>query len=257
MGAGQLAEADLVRTWKSYKATGNRETRNLLVVHYTSLVRYVANKVASGLPSMVERDDLISYGQFGLIEAMENFDPARGVKFETFAVARIRGSIIDELRKLDWVPRSVRSKAKDVEKAQNELQIKLGRPAEESELAEHLGIDVRELWAVQSQSSSNWVGTLDEHDDDDRQSVSDVRFDIASNPEDLFEAAEVINLMAEAVNTMPERCKTILVLYYLQEMTLAEIGEILGVTESRVCQLQSKVLQTLREALGSSGVLAA
>lgn len=248
-----LPQDVLAATWAEYKGSDVRdlEIRNQLALHYTSLVRYVATKVASGLPSMVERDDLVSYGMFGLLDAIEKFDLDKGVKFETYAVARIKGSIIDELRALDWVPRTIRSKARDVERASTELHATLGRPAEDSELAAHLGITVAELWMLQSSSNVTSVHALEnDSDDDDHQSLSDLAFDLASSPEDLFATQEIVDIVAKAVDTMPQRSKTILVLYYLQEMTLAEIGEVLGVTESRVCQLQSKVLQSLREALG-------
>ena len=253
-----LEQDVLAGLWVDYKVHGELEVRNQLVLHYTSLVRYVATKVASGLPSMVERDDLVSYGMFGLLDAIEKFDLEKGVKFETYAVARIKGSIIDELRALDWVPRTIRSKARDIERAQVELHATLGRPAEDVELATHLGITVGELWLMQSRSSMASVSMLESgNDDDSRQPVSEMVFDPASNPGDLFEMQEIVDILAGAVDTMPQRSKTILVLYYLQEMTLAEIGEILGVTESRVCQLQSKVLQGLREALGHGALTAA
>jgi RNA polymerase sigma factor for flagellar operon FliA len=253
-----LDEAALAQGWREYKDHGDLEARNRLVLHYTSLVRYVAAKVAGGLPSMVERDDLISYGTFGLLDAIEKYDLDKGVKFETYAVSRIRGSIIDELRSLDWVPRTVRAKARDVERVQAELQAELGRPAEDVEVAERLGITVPELWTLVSESAAPTVVGLEEHadGDDERMSAVDVAFDPASNPEDLFMASEISDLLAQAVNSMEERSKVILVLYYLQEMTLAEIGEVLGVTESRVCQLQSRALHGLRGVLGQ-GALAA
>lgn len=248
----------LAGAWSEYKAGGDLEIRNRLVLHYTSLVRYVAAKVASGLPAQVERDDLISYGMFGLMDAIDKFDLDKGVKFETYAVARIKGSIIDELRHLDWVPRTVRSKARDIDRVQNELHATLGRPPEDAEMATALGITVAEVWAIQSQTNSSYISSADETHDhgDDVATIYSSTFDPAANPEDLFATSEIVDILAHAVDTMPQRSKTILVLYYLQEMTLAEIGEVLGVTESRVCQLQSKVLQSLRDALGA-GVLAA
>ncbi len=248
-----LEQDALAGAWRDFKTTGDKAVRNQLVLHYTSLVRFVAAKVATGLPSMVERDDLVSYGTFGLMDAIEKFDLDKGVKFETYAVARIKGSIIDELRALDWVPRTVRSKARDITRVENELHVELGRPADDSELAARLGVTVAELWAMQSKANVTSVHALEEPDSDGHASTTaliNTSHDPASNPEDLFATQEVVELMATAVSTMPERSKTILVLYYLQEMTLAEIGEVLGVTESRVCQLQSKVLGSLREALG-------
>ena len=245
----------LDEAWRSFRGDRNREARNQLMLHYTGLVRMVAAKVARGLPSMVDRDDLVSYGMFGLMETLESFDESRGFKFETFAAPRIRGSIIDELRKIDMVPRSVRSKIRDAEKVRTELQLEFNREPTDEEIALSLGVSIHDLWQLQGQAHAAQLASLDDGDDE-RASISELKFDVASNPEDLFAATEITDLMADAINTMPERYKTILVLYYLQEMTLAQIGEVLGVTESRVCQLQSKVLASLREALGH-GVLSA
>jgi RNA polymerase sigma factor for flagellar operon FliA len=247
---GHLSDDALASAWGAYHDGRAQDDRNVLVLHYTSLVRYVAAKVAATLPSMVERDDLVSYGVFGLMDAIAKFDPDKGVKFETYAVARIRGHIIDELRHLDWVPRSVRSKARDVERSRAGLESQLGRPPEDSELAESMGLSVPELWQLMSQAAVVSVSALQENDGDDRLSVGDVAFDPTANPEDLFEAGgEITGMIAKAIDSMPQRSKTILALYYLQDMTLAEIGEILGVTESRVCQLQSKALSGLGDYL--------
>lgn len=240
----------LEELWIAYKCDGVRDDRNALLVHYTSLVRYVANKVAAGMPGTVDRDDLVSYGMFGLIDAIEKFDLGKGVKFETYAVSRIRGNIIDELRKVDWVPRSIRSKARDVERTYREMENELGRLPEETEVAGRMGITIQELWILLSQTAVASVTALDEHEEsDERRSGNEMLHDPGANPEELFEAVEVTHLLARAVGGMSERNRTILVLYYLEEMNLAEIGDVLGVTESRVCQLQSKILQNLRESL--------
>lgn len=242
---------ELTQTWIEYRVDRDQTARNRLAEHYQPVVRYVAAKIGSGLPSMVERDDLISYGNFGLLDALKKFDVDKGVKFETYAVSRIRGAILDELRSLDWVPRTVRSKARDVERATTELHHELGRPPEDPELAAYLGISLKELWNVASQQAMSWISDLNAFDDDsDRQSISDYAFDPASNPEDLLQVREIGNLLADAIDGMSGRAKIILSLYYCQEMTLAEIATVLGVTVSRVCQIQSKLLQQLREELG-------
>lgn len=246
-----MDQNDVAATWAEYKTTGDVGLRNSLAEHYQHVVRIVASKLALGLPSMVERDDLISYGTFGLFDAIKKFDIDKGVKFETYAVTRIKGAILDELRALDWVPRTIRSKARDVEKASNELQLALGRPAEESELAQYLGISIQELWAVASQRAMTWISTLDlETSGEDRLSTSDLYYDPKGNPEDLHMIQELGNILADAIDGMSDRAKTVLTLYYCQEMTLAEISKVLGVTVSRVCQIQSKILQQLREELG-------
>ena len=244
--------------WIEYSRTRSQEDRNKLILHYGSLVRYVASRVAMGLPASVDRDDLTSYGQFGLIDAIERFDLGRGVKFETFAIARIRGAIIDEIRALDWVPRSIRAKARDVDRAVTALETSLGRKPEDEEIALAMGITLAELWVAQSRANVTSVTALEAHEgDDDRPSEGQRLMDVASNPEDLAILSDMRDILSIAIEQMPERSKVILVLYYLEELTLAEIGEILGVTESRVCQLQSKVLHSLRASLGMGRVAAA
>jgi len=247
---GHLDPEVLTETWDSYKSGSNPGQRNVLVLHYTSLVRYVATKVAAGLPSMVEKDDLISYGMFGLMDAIEKFDLEKGVKFETYAVARIRGAIYDEIRALDWVPRSIRSKARDIERARGEVEAELGRPAEHQEVAQNLGLNMDEYWKLASEASVAPIEHLPGPGSMTEDYTShETKYDPSANPEELFEISEITELIADAILAMDERSKTILVLYYLQEMTLAEIGQMLGVTESRVCQLQSKVLHALGESL--------
>lgn len=262
---GHLEPSALATTWNAYKTTGDQECRNQLILHYSSLVRFVAAKVGGSLPSMVDRDDLVSYGMFGLIDAIDKFDPGKGVKFETYGVTRIKGSIYDEIRALDWVPRSVRSKARDIEKARAEVEVVTGRPAEHAEIAEHLGLTMTEYWQLASQANApssvhdsiDFVGVSDNTFSNGHEESAIRAIDFSSNPSELLESEEVMELVGEAVNNMDERSKTILVLYYLHGMTLAEIGKILGVTESRVCQLQSKVLQGLSNTLGQGGLAVA
>lgn len=255
----KLTLEDLDEAWADYKLRGDIEARNLLILHYNGFVRAIAARVAARLPKMIDREDLVSYGLFGLMDALEKYDPTRRAggrqpKFETYAGTRIHGAIFDEIRGLDWVPRTVRARSHDIEKANNELHESLGRPPTDIEIAEHLEITLTELWTIQSQTEAGLIGGLDIFDDEsgdylERLSVRGLVGDPKTNPEDLFGTVEVGDLLASAINSLPERSKTILVLYYLHEMTLAEIGKILGVTESRVCQLQSKLLQALRVAL--------
>lgn len=244
--------------WQRYKAAGDLQLRNELVLHYTGLVRYVASKVAAGLPAQIDRDDLTSYGVFGLIDAIHKFDLDKGVKFETYAITRIKGAIIDELRGQDRVPRSVRSKVRTLDRATSELEAELGRAPGDIEIAQRLDVTVDELWVMQREATVTSVVALDEHASDGRQSLYDTLRDVASNPEDLFTSGgEVVDLLADAVATMTGRSRIILALYYIEEMTLAGIGEVLGVTESRVCQLQGQLLDTLRTALAEGGARAA
>jgi len=251
----RLEPATLEQAWADFKIAQDPEARDALVLHYTSLVRIVAAKIGAQLPKTVDREDLTSYGLFGLLDAIEKFDPAKAVRFETYAVTRIRGSIFDEIRSLDWVPRTVRAKARDIERTEGELHVTLGRPPTDAEIATHLGVTLIELWHIQTQTEAGRVGSFydelhnESGDYAEKLSVARATSDRASNPEDLYATLEVADVLAEAIDAMPQRFKTILVLYYLHEMTLAEIGEVLGVTESRVCQLQSKLLQTLHEHL--------
>lgn len=242
-----LDDETLAETWARFKDDGNVMDRNLLVIHYLPLVRRVAGKMAAGLPSSVDRDDLISYGQFGLLAAMNGYDPARGVKFDHYAVARIRGSIYDEIRKLDLVPRTVRAKTRELAEAQDTLATELGRQPTDAEVAAYLNMPLTEYWQHKSHQGFALV--------DDETAAHGV-YDHGSNPEDLFMVSEIAERLAEAVGAMPERDRTILALCYLEEMTLAEVGAVLGVTESRVCQLQGKILGAIRESLrdGLTGV---
>lgn len=237
--------------WAGYKETGSREQRNELILHYTSLARYIAVKVATTLPNTVDRDDLTSYAILGLIDAIDKYDLTKGTAFSTYAMTRIKGHIIDQLRSQDWVPRSVRSKVRDLERARLEVERLLGRPPTDQDIADHLGLSLQELWTLQSQGAVTPVGALDENSaDDERQSLTDVIYDRGSNPEDLFGTQEVVELLAGAVATMPEQSRAILILYYVEGLTLRQIGEIYGVTESRVCQLQSKLLHGLHHTFG-------
>lgn len=251
----RLESDALAQAWNDYKADGDQDARNLLILHYMPLLRAIASKVSAQLPKMIDRDDLISYGLFGLMDAIDKYDPERKVKFETYAGVRIRGSIFDEIRGLDWVPRTVRARARDVERVKNDLHARLGRPAIDAEIAKELGIELVDLWQIEAQTEAGNVGHFHEVPTQDggfSDSVPMMRsFDPASNPEDIIGTQEVAELLADAINSMSERFKTILVLYYLHEMTLSNIGEVLGVTESRVCQLQSKLLQTLHESLAN------
>lgn len=255
---GQETAEDLpavvAHMWAEYKDSGGDvELRNRIVLHYMSLVKYVASRVAVGLPPNLQVEDLVSYGTFGLLDAIEKFSLDKGVKFETYAISRIRGSIIDELRALDWVPRSIRSKARDVERVYAEMEAELGRLPEEHEVADRLGISVPDLWILLSQVAAVTVTTMEtvQHDGEESENpgLTNILFDASQDPEGIFATVEVKHLLADAVDSMSERSKQIVALYYLEELTLSEIGVVLGVTESRVCQLQTKMIQSLREAL--------
>ncbi|HVF07438.1 MAG TPA: RNA polymerase sigma factor WhiG, partial [Actinomycetota bacterium] len=240
--------------WHGFKSTADDASREKLILHYAPLVKYVASRVATGLPASVEQADLVNYGMFGLIDALTKFEPGRGNKFETYAIPRIKGAIIDELRAMDWVPRSIRFKAREIEKAHTDLEAMLKRQPSEQEMAERLGITRRELHDVVSQISFVSVLALDElvsvgADRGEQVSLIDTLADRGLDPTSGVESQETRSLLAAAINELSEREKIVVTLYYFEGLTLAEIGEILGVTESRVCQIHTKAVGGLRGQL--------
>ena len=240
--------------WRRYKDDGDERARERLVVAYSPLVKFIAGRMASGLPSHVEEGDLISYGLLGLIGAIERFDLEREIKFETFAVARVKGAIIDELRSLDWVPRSVRARARDVEKANAKLEGKLQRSPTDEEMAEELKITVEDFQNALLEIANSSVLALDDlwtfadpEGGGGQISVLDTITDPnAVDPESEAQSSEVKDRLADAIESLPERERLVIALYYYENLTLREIGEVLGVTESRVSQLHTKAVLALR-----------
>ena len=238
-----------------YKDSAREELRERLILHYAPLVKYVAGRVGVGLPPNIEQADLVSYGIFGLMDAIEKYDLERGNKFETYAISRIRGAIIDELRSIDWIPRSIRSKAREVERAYARLESELHRTPTEPEIAEEMGIALGDLHTIFSQVSFVNVVALDEllsvgGEKGDKLSLVDTLEDHkAEDPVAAFESEETKYLLAGAINTLPEREKIVVTLYYYEGLTLAEIGQVLGVTESRICQMHTKAVLQLRGKL--------
>jgi RNA polymerase sigma factor for flagellar operon FliA len=240
--------------WHAFKSDADDAAREQLILHYAPLVKYVASRVATGLPSSVEQSDLVSYGMFGLMDALQKFEPGRGNKFETYAIPRIKGAIIDELRAMDWVPRSVRFKQREIEKALADLEAMLKRQPTEKELAERLGMSLAELHEVITQISFVSVLALDEtisvgQDRGEQVSLIDTLADRGLDPTHGVESQETRSLLNAAINALSEREKIVVTLYYFEGLTLAEIGGILGVTESRVCQIHTKAVGVLRNQL--------
>src|SRR5881628_689467 len=248
-------EAGIAQLWREFKDSGEERLRERLILHYSPLVKYVAGRVGVGLPPNIEQADLVSYGIFGLIDAIEKFDIERAIKFETYAISRIKGAIIDELRAIDWIPRSVRYKAREVEKEYAALEARLHRTPTEPEVAAELGIGLDELHTIFSQVSFVNVIALDEllnvgGERGDKVSLVDTLEDTrAEDPVAAFETEETKYLLARAINTLPEREKIVVTLYYYEGLTLAEIGQVLGVTESRICQMHTKAVLQLRAKL--------
>ena len=239
--------------WAEYKKTGAKALRDQLIVHYAPVVKYVAGRVSVGLPRHVDEADLASYGIIGLIDAIERFEPARNIKFETYAVPRIKGAIIDELRSIDWVPRSVRAKARAVEQSYSKLEASLHRTPTDAEVAADLEMSDEEFQTTLRKISFVGVVALDEvfrgGDHSDRSTLGESLPDATAGPMDTFEVKETKEALVKAVSEMADREKTVLTLYYYEGLTLAEIGDILGVTESRVCQIHTKAVLQLRAKL--------
>ena len=247
----------LQQLWELYLSQRDRAQRDQLILHYSPLVKYVAGRMASGLPGSVEQADLVSYGMFGLIDAIDRFEPERGLKFETFGIPRIRGAILDELRALDWVPRGVRAKARAVEAAFTKLEGSLLRSPTVSELAQELAVSEAELQAIFAELSLTGLVALDDllaHASADRDSASDSVLDRSRAPLVAFELQETRQVLADVIRRMPERERAVLLLYYYEGLTLAEVGEVLGVTESRVCQIHTKAVLHLRARLTEATV---
>ena len=242
--------------WREYKSRKDQRLRDKLILHYAPLVKYVAGRICANLPQNIDQADIVSYGIFGLIDAIEKFDLDRDVKFETYAISRIKGAIIDELRCLDWVPRSIRTRAKEVERTYIHLENKLKRVPTDEEVASALGISVGEYRDILLQISSASVLALDDlwasPERDDRTSLLETLEDASSpDPSLAFEREEMKEMLLDALNRLTERERTVIVLYYYEGLTLKEIGKILGVTESRVSQLNTKSVLRLRGKLRS------
>jgi RNA polymerase sigma factor for flagellar operon FliA len=251
------SRADASALWVRYKEHQDPGARDELILNYSPLVKYVAGRLASSLPQTVDTADLISYGIFGLIDAIEKFDPARAIKFETYAISRIKGAIIDELRAMDWVPRSVRSRAREIEAAYVSLENTLRRVPSDQEVADQMGISLKEFQDILTKLSYTSVVSFEElwvggERDEGQNAIGSIRDDTAEDPVAIFESAEIKDILAGAIDKLPERERTVIALYYYEGLTLKEIGQVLGVTESRVSQLHTKAVLRLRAKLHSA-----
>jgi RNA polymerase sigma factor for flagellar operon FliA len=254
---------DTQALWLEFRKSRDQGIRDRLILTYAPLVKYVAGRLGSGLPAHVEEGDLVSYGLLGLIGAIERYDPDRDVKFETYAIARIKGAIIDELRAMDWVPRSVRARARHIERAITELESKLHRAPTDEEIAQKLGITDEELEDSLTEISRSSIAALDElwtisSSGGDQVALIDTIEDTQGpEPQSALAQTELREALGEAIARLPEREKLVVTLYYYEELTLREIGEVLGVTESRVSQLHTKAILRLKARLAGAGSRAA
>jgi RNA polymerase sigma factor for flagellar operon FliA len=235
--------------WQRYAETKDPALRNKLIVTYAPLVKLVAGRLAVSIGGHVEFDDLVSYGIFGLIDAIDRFNPGKNIKFETYASIRIRGSIIDNIRKLDWVPRSLRTRSKQLEQVYSELSGALGREPTEDEMSEKLNISIEETRDLLSKSSVVSLISLDDYLEQNNNDSTSALTDESDNPEKNIEIVEARRMLANAIDTLPDREKKVITLYYFEELTLKEISAVLGVSESRVSQIHTKAVLSLQSRL--------
>ncbi len=240
--------------WRQYRDTHELEIREFFVEQYSALVKYVAGKVSIGMPQNVEFDDLVSYGSFGLLDAIEKFDPEREIKFKTYAMTRIRGAIFDELRSIDWIPRSIRQKAKQIEETISMLENKMGHTVDDEDIAQEMNLSVPELQSLLTKISGTSIISLNDiwymgEDNDEVSFMETLESSANLNPDALIEKEEVKSVIIEAIEQLPDKEKKVVVLYYYEDLTLKEIGEVLDVTESRISQLHTKAIMRLRGKL--------
>ncbi len=246
---------DLKRLWREYRRTHDKALRDRLLLTYAPLVKFVAGRLGSRLPAHVDKDDLVSSGLLGLVGAIERFDPIRNVMFETYAITRIRGAILDELRAIDWVPRSVRARTHEIERAMAALEAQLHRTPTDSEIAESIGITEAELDNSLTDIAHSFIATLDDartspNSDGDSVALIDTIEDTEGpKPQAALDETETREALAQSIAALPEREKIVITLHYYEELTLREIGEVLDVTESRISQLHTKAILRLRSRL--------
>lgn len=244
---------DRQKLWEEYSKKKTPELQEKIIIEYAGLVKLVAGRLSMYLGYNVEYDDLVGYGTFGLIDAIDKYDYTKGVKFETYASLRIRGAILDQIRKMDWIPRSIRQKQRKMDMAYHNLEIKYGRTASDEEIANELDITVDELETWQSQTKITNVISLDEFMEQgtENRMESNLVGDF-DQPEKIYEKQELKELLVKTLESLTEKEKSVIIFYYYEELTLKEISRILEVSESRISQLHTKALQKMRMRLGSN-----
>ncbi|QNU68411.1 FliA/WhiG family RNA polymerase sigma factor [Ruminiclostridium herbifermentans] len=236
--------------WKQYTKTRDPALKDELIVQYAYLIKYVAGRLSIYFGSNVEFDDLVGYGAFGLIDAIEKFDISKGVKFETYASVRIRGSIIDSIRDLDWVPRSLRQKNKELEKVYAEIENEVGHSATDKEVADKLGISMEEFYKLLNDVNVSSMMSLEEFMEQNYERGLEIVSDSTDDkPEAALESVEIKEILIDAIDKLPEKEKAVITFYYFEELTLKEISAIMNVTESRISQLHTKALLRMRGKL--------
>ena len=247
--------ASLDNLWKDFKETGSKVAKDKLLLEYAPLVKYIAQRVGINLPASVDRDDLVSSGILGLVKAVETFEPERGFKFETYAGHKIRGAILDDLRAMDWVPRSVRQKARDLQRVYAKLENDLGRMPYDDEVCKELNLSMKEFEDMLSEVTPATIVSLEEampdreSDSKELRIIDTIEDPGSENPLKELGFAEVKSILKEAIAALPEKEKLVIALYHYEELTLKEIGVVLDISESRVSQIHSKVILKLRSKL--------
>lgn len=251
-----MDDKEKLELWEQYEKNKSPKIREQLIIEYSGLVKIVAGRMGMYLGYTVEYDDLVGYGVFGLIDAIDKFELTKGVKFETYASLRIRGAILDQIRKMDWIPRTIRQKQKKLETAMHDLEVQLGRPASKDEVALEMGISVEELTDLVNQTNLSSLVSLDEY----MEQGSDVKGNADTNqqrfeqPEEAIDRQELKRMLAEAIDTLTDKEKQVIAFYYFEELTLKEISRILDVSESRVSQLHTKALRKMKNHIGEDGM---
>jgi len=242
---------EIERLWKAFLERRDPSAREGLVMAYLYLVKYVAGKIAIGLPSYVDSQDLFGAGLLGLMQALDKFDPERNIKFETYAIPRIRGAMLDELRSQDWLPRSIRKKAKRLEQAYEEVETRLGRAATDEEIARHMGIPLPDYYDLVDEVCLTTLISLDREISNSSEGLysivgEELQAAAEHDPSAVVEEKEIREVVRRTLDGLPEKERAVLSLYYYEDMTLKEIGEVLGISESRVCQVHTKAVMRLR-----------
>lgn len=246
-----MKTVDKDKLWKDYQKKPTRELREQLIIEYSQLVKLVAGRLSMYLGHNVEYDDLVSYGIFGLIDAIDKFDADKNVKFETYASLRIRGSILDQIRKMDWIPRTVRQRQRKLDEAVKKIEAQTGRNASDDEIAQVLGISPDELLNWQSQLKVSNLVSMTEFEENGTEPAMDTTYNSHfTQPEEVVEKEELKKTLVEALDALTEKERRVIELYYYEEMTLKEISKILEVSESRVSQLHTKSLTKMKKIMG-------
>jgi RNA polymerase sigma factor FliA len=254
---GASLPEELEQLWSELKTTGSSEARDRLVVHYAPLVKYVAGRMSVGIPTSIDHEDLASAGIVGLMEAIAKFEPGRGYKFETYAANRIRGAILDDLRAMDWVPRSIRTQARRVEETLKKLQDDLGRTPSDEEVAAEMGVSVRKLRAIYSRVSTVLFVSLERllslGEMGGKTSLIETLADAqAEDPASHVEAEEMKTFLAQAIGELPDRERTAITLYYYEGLSLTEIAQVVGLSQARISQMNAKSVMQFRSLLNRS-----